>query len=441
MITSLTNIISLLLSLAISVNTTLNPPETNIQESEYTNKCTVTCDQHPYDPSKYPDILENAWYYDDVTACLELNLINYKSDGQFHPEDFITDVEFLNMLLKAIYPDELNQTRQPENQPWYYASILCYNNLLLNHDNFEFENKIINRGDAAQLLFDIIKNHGKNLTGTDELYKTTLQNLNNKKAIPTNRIFAVINVYALNIITSTNLNYFNHMANITRAQACTITMRMLNLIKGNPDDLYNIAYHESNKTKTLANGMPITTENVKAILNQLQIQYPTGTPWTDPSVNPDTKFYFNAPLSFDNNHDVHNLVKNYQFQGIATGTGGNNIGELSLTYGCGGWACLISEYIFGSSGFPARQVYNLQDIRPGDIVLKYNPETGYIEHINIIADIIQTDDKYLYATCDGNITWAVIWNNEKSIELWNDSLQISQNGIDYDVLVFTRYPE
>jgi len=86
----------------------------------------------------------------------------------------------------------------------------------------------------------------------------------------------------------------------------------------------------------LTNGKPITEENVLKILRQLEEEWPTWTPWDDPKLNPDT--YKNTVPSTES----AKLMRRYR---------------INSTYGCGGYASMISSRIFGDKINPYRLEY------------------------------------------------------------------------------------
>ena len=107
----------------------------------------------------------------------------------------------------------------------------------------------------------------------------------------------------------------------------------------------------------LTNGEPITEENVLELLRQLEVEWPTGTPWDDPKLNPDT--CKNTVPSTESGK----LMRSYHTNG---------------TYGCGGYASMISSLIFGDKSNPCRRVENLTQIRPGDIIFRVSNATGKV---------------------------------------------------------------
>jgi len=97
----------------------------------------------------------------------------------------------------------------------------------------------------------------------------------------------------------------------------------------------------------LINGKPITEENVLELLHQLEVEWPAWTPWDDPKLNPDTNKN-TVPST-----ETGKLMRSYR---------------TNSTYGCGGYASMISSRIFGDQVNPCRQLDDLTQIRPGDVI-------------------------------------------------------------------------
>jgi len=115
----------------------------------------------------------------------------------------------------------------------------------------------------------------------------------------------------------------------------------------------------------LTNGKPITEENVLEILHQLEVEWPARTPWDDPKLNPDT--CKNAAPSTETGR----LMWTYR---------------TNRTYGCGGYASMISSRIFGDQVNPCRQLEDLTQIRPDDVIFRVSNATGRIWHITVALE-------------------------------------------------------
>ena len=163
---------------------------------------------------------------------------------------------------------------------------------------------------------------------------------------------------------------------------------------------------------TLANGKPVTESNVLAIMAEIEREYPTGTLWTDPAINSATKYNPNK-VSGAVNVVIHGAY------GVST------------TYGCGGFAAMVSDRVFGYDA-PCRKVDAVTDIRPGDIVVHLD-KNGNSTHVSIAMSGVLNEYNYV-ACCDGNVNSQVKWPT-------SDDDNSVRPTTAKPWAIYTRYPE
>ncbi len=167
----------------------------------------------------------------------------------------------------------------------------------------------------------------------------------------------------------------------------------------------------------LTNGKPITEENVLEILHQLEVEWPAWTPWDDPRLNPDTNRN-TIPST-----EAGKLMRSYRTNG---------------TYGCGGYASMISSRIFGDQTNPCRQLDDLTQIRPGDVIFRVSNATGRIWHVTVALE--SPNDLRGYHITDGNHGGIVYWPDENS-QYGRENLDCYGEDKNYCLEAWTRYPE
>ena len=160
---------------------------------------------------------------------------------------------------------------------------------------------------------------------------------------------------------------------------------------------------------TLANGKPVTEENVLAIMAEIEREYPTGTLWTFSSV---------AGTAYNPNK-VSTAVM-------------NAIGYKTDTkYACGGFAAMVSDRVFGYDA-PCRKVDDVTDIRPGDIIVHLD-KNGNATHVSIAMSGV-LNEYNIVARCDGNNNSVVQWHSD-------DNLNTGRPTAARPWAIYTRYPE
>lgn len=167
----------------------------------------------------------------------------------------------------------------------------------------------------------------------------------------------------------------------------------------------------------LTNGKPITEENVLEILHQLEEEWPAWTPWDDPKLNPDT--YKNTVPSTE----TAKRMRHYRTNG---------------TYGCGGYASMISSRIFGDKVNPCRRLEDLTQIRPGDVIFRVSNTTGKIWHMTVALE--SPNDLHGYHITDGNHGGIVYWPDQES-QYSRENLDCYGEDRSHRLEVWTRYPE
>lgn len=349
--------------------------------------------------TKFKDVKTTAWYYSDVTECAKLGIVAGFEDGSFRPEDKVTAVQWITMITRTFYNAKVEaaQKLKPAGSAWYWANTKVGADEYLT-TGMTINDNAMNRYDMANVVKNVVQliNGGAHnpTTAAKNAVPSQVRDWSN---VPKNRTVAIKTCYATGLIAGMSDGKFHGEQSMTRAQACTVIMRMLKLInKYNPGDKDNDQYDDGknqnagdqNATGKLANGQPATVANVEAILAQIKREYPERTPWGN--VGTANNNYYNHRCS--SNHDVSALICSV---GGAT---------LSLQYGCGGWMCMVSERIFGETGAPAREVTDTSKVRPGDIIV-CTDTAGKIAHVAIIEVVEQNpnfNNAWRFSTCDGN---------------------------------------
>lgn len=165
----------------------------------------------------------------------------------------------------------------------------------------------------------------------------------------------------------------------------------------------------------LTNGKPVTEENVLELLRQIEKDWPTGTIWGT----------HNTPGTHKN--EVPSTAAN-RIMGVY---------RVSPYYGCSGYASMVSSLVFGDKANPRRQVDNLSQIRPGDILFLVNNNTGSIWHVKVALESPDHINAFHYT--DGNAGETVQWPDGPYCK---ENLDCYQGGTtNYHIEAWTRYPE
>lgn len=398
--------------------------------------------------TSFSDVKRTAWYYNDVTECAKLGIVAGFENGTFRPDEKVSSVQLITMLTRTFYNDKVEaaQKTKPAGTPWYWANKKVAEDVGMSNKLKAVDDNAMNRYEMARTLYNTGIDNGKSITSDQS--NAAINSIKGYTSIPSEYRACVKYCYALGIIAGMADGSFAGTQSMTRAQACTVIMRMLKLINSyNPGDKDNDQYddgknqntennNQNQNTGKLANGQDATVENVQAILDQIKREYPEGTVWSDPKFidGAHNNFYAAGTHAGDSTNDV--------------GAGVGKYGRASLKYGCGGWAAMVSDRIFGRTGAPCREITDPAKARPGDILVEMSSD-GTIYHVGIILQYVPAGTRTptsgassldRFVTCDGN-------NGARAGQVgkvrWgmNSFLYGGPSNIGTGYHILTRYPE
>ena len=390
----------------------------------------------------FSDVPETHTFYAAVMDCAAKGITSGYADGTFKPANSVTRAQFCVMLSRAFYPGEVEKynTKVYTDQGWfvpntralYMAGVLTDTSFVSSFATADVMGRTINRYDMAQLITNIMT--AKGFSATVEQKSEAQGNIADYKSIPAQYQEAVKNVFALGIITGYSDGTFGGENVMNRGQGCVVIYRMAQYTPAadgpvtpdadvppatEPETPAQPEQPEAPAGGTLTNGKAVTEENVLALLDELKAKYPEGTSFASG---------YSSPSKYVN------IVTNTYNRAAG--------GKTSTTAGCGGWAALVSDYIFGKTDFPARQV-NFRDTRPGDIIIQLN-ENGKLMHVAIATGrTVHDDECELWRLKTTDSTTATGNRNDAYFIQWNEtSYVVYDDGfLANTVVVWTRYPD
>ena len=332
--------------------------------------------------ASFSDVSSSYWAYEYIEKASQNGWVTGKGDNIYDPNGNVTTAEFYTLLARAFYSTEVPTTTKPYklySEKWYAPYFEVGENH--NFDRF-YVNKVdtiteaetsIRRSEMASLIHGILED--KSITISNSIYDTVkIPDINE---VITDYQKSVITVYALGIITGIDkAGNFNPDGLMTRAQVAAVLCRLNDVIE-------NSGSISKPNEYTLADGSPITEENVYRLIVELKSEYPEGMHWTNDN------FY---------KSDSMNIIG----------------------YGCAGFAFICSDAAFGSLPV-TNQHSNFDDILIGDI-LRINNDTHSVV-------VLEKKDNSVIVT-EGNFNSSIHWGREIS-------RQSLEEG---NFVVTTRYP-
>lgn len=393
----------------------------------------------PAGAAEFSDVPGAHTFHDAVVWCSGQSIVNGYEDNTFRPANTVSRSNFTVMLSRAFFAADIEKYKNPiyisSGTFWANYQAMMANQALNNTsfaddtDNVQEMSRSISRYDMAQLITNIMTRQGFPASSSDK--SAAIAKITDYNNIPSQYRDAVANVYALGIITGYSDGSFSGEVTMNRGQAAVVIYRMMQYSGNsggnitNPDPETPAEPETPSKPsqpdqtgKTLTNGKPVTEANILELLSELQAKYPEHTS------------FVNGYRDGIKSYDVLKVTNTYD---RAKG------GKTSTSAGCGGWAALVSDYIFGQTGFPARKIATA-DARPGDIGILVDGN-GKLTHVFIVTSRAQHNDECQWTEFDGtdsnptgpNNTYEIIWDIGHSN--WDDP----QPG-DWTVDVWTRYP-
>ncbi|MCM1223368.1 MAG: S-layer homology domain-containing protein [Lachnospiraceae bacterium] len=332
----------------------------------------------------FSDIPGSFWAADAIEKAVKAGITNGYSDGSFRPNSLVTNAQLVAFMTRAFYLEEAASVPIASGKAWHYATTsTAYKLGLLDGTAMASDsasewtrtgNAPATRYDMAMLMYNVLKEKGTAMPNYKEL-SAAAKNIGDWDGIPISYRNAVCYCYALGLLQGTD-GRFNGASTTNRAQACVIIGRLKEYLgsersvdaytPGNTwelpwlsEDFHTVDY--KNTDGFLANGKPITVENVLEIVEQLKKSYPEGT--------------------------LYQRVGDfYGSEAIPTpGRGGD---------GCDGLAKFFSDAIFGGRNGRTNAPYVLEDhtqIRPGDIIEVHGVD-GNISHYEIAISQRYSED-------------------------------------------------
>ena len=424
--------------------------------------------------------VSNHWAAGYIGTCADLGIVDGIGGGRFNPEGKVTNAQFIKMLCAAFYNTE-EQTFERENHAainayfsgsvqWYSGKSYYFEKMgLLANVDYNILSSIsadqpMNRTNMAQVAANVLTKKG--FAANEQDMTTAQATMPDYYSVPEVNRTAVKTCYALGIINGTDGGKFDGGNTMTRAQACAVITRMLDVVGKTPDtpivtseptvkeiqvsserwsgNSTNGGYTSGSAwTVTdngygngyLNNGKPITTENVIELLHEAERIWQTDMKWCEGGTT-------NA-ASGNNFYKSSGTVVSRMLKKANTGA----TVDVSSNFGCGGYAAMISDYIFGRDNNDFYRVTNMNGIRPGDIIVEI--DGNRVTHVKVAVTApggaytglngttANYRNGYIHFT-DGNNSDKVYWPNVYSAA---ENVIEGYHFTDVQWLVFSRYPD
>ena len=131
----------------------------------------------------------------------------------------------------------------------------------------------------------------------------------------------------------------------------------------------------------------------------------------------------------------------YAYDGTMTQSGSIVAARgINATTSSGGFAALLSDYVFGLYGNEARKLADNTHVRPGDII--FQMANGKLIHVKVALSTVEYEEgNPCVAVCDGNINGMISWEDPSDKKSGRVDSYAREDGAYITCAIYTRYPE
>lgn len=184
-----------------------------------------------YETPTFTDVPKSHWAYTFVEQAAEKGWVTGVGDGKFMPDGQVTYAQLVTMLGQAFFKSDVDSYTGVTN-PWYakFCNVANQNGLFngTNAQNHVLDERYVgvavNRYEMAQMLYNVMKAKGLNVTADQNAAKASTADWN---SIPSKYRDAVAVCKAAGVINGTDSNgTFGGNGLMTRAQACVVLIQL-----------------------------------------------------------------------------------------------------------------------------------------------------------------------------------------------------------------------
>lgn len=416
----------------------------------------------------FSDVPPGHYAAEAIESCVAKGVASGYADGTFRPDQPVTNAQFAVMRARAFFPEDLAEFQaQAEGKPWYWAACKAIekNRAVV---GFIFEgqwakdmNKELNRYNMASLIYNLlyatVGQRGR--VAETEAQMAAAAQLSDYESISSSYQVHVRSVCALGIMGGYPDGTFGGEKIVNRGQACAVIERTAGEIEGrivtvqfpavvtDPastsvavgktyyEDMGWSIVNNQYSNGTLNNGKPITEENVLAMLADAKTNWAPGMRWGTGEAEGTNNCY--TP-----DRGTSSAQSAIGFECSKGWSSGFNTMD-----GMGGFASMLSDYMFGPASNYPRTLEDPLQVRPGDIII----EKRIQQNGPLVMDVCIAISGVEYSAqgtpmvriCAGGHNNQVVWDDDPGLHPYTrlDSYMGGKdNSMKYETVVLTRYP-
>lgn len=368
------------------------------------------------DESPFGDIKSDFWAYDAIKEAYNDGvMIGTGMDASekrvFSASEKLNMAQFVTVLTRAFYNDDVLNSKRGGTWPNQNYDAASKHNLFTGLVRYAGELEVT-REMMAQVMYNVMVDKGAILPNGSEI-QATMNKIPDLSSVDNTYRTAVAVSYYLDLLAGVDARgTFAPKGVLNRAQTAVIYTRLKRAINvlsmGNsgpgapdPGTTINPGTTQPTSGATLTNGMPVTEENVLALIEEYRNGKVPGQMAKDAGL---TSYVHLA--TYDAYTPAYRIVLP---SGPVNGTE------------CAKFAYAFFDDIFGSDA-PIREVRDLADVRPGDLL--QTPSHWEIATSKVYFDT--EDHLYRASNVGGGPTGEIGWS--------------TNSNISSVIAIYTRYP-
>lgn len=358
------------------------------------------------DNSPFNDVASDYWAYSEILEAYNDGVMTGTAPGVFSPSGKLNMAQFVTVLTRAFYNDDVLNSIRADTWPNRNYDAAEKHNLFTDLKQWHSEVEVT-REVMAQMMYNVMTDKGVVLLNAQEL-ADTISRIPDSSSIDAAFQTAVATCYYWDLLSGTDASgSFAPKGLINRAQTAVIYTRLkkaVNVLGVDVPEAPKVTTPDTTENPgdaaTLTNGMPVTEENVLALIEE----YRNGKEPGEKAKAAGFTSY--APRS---KYDAYNPT--YYLNPFGNGTE------------CAKYAFALWDDIFGAE-VVMREVTDLTMIRPGDLL-------QFPGHWAVATGRSSYDDffgRYFVDDTGGGSSGSIGWPTNPSLIV--DGMK-----------VYTRYPE
>lgn len=374
----------------------------------------------------FSDVPADHWAYDAIMETYNDGVMTGTAAGVFSPSGKLNMNQFFTVLTRAFYNDDVVNSTWDGAWPNQNLDAAEKHNLFNGIASWRGDMEVT-REVMAQMMYNVMVDKNVVLPNAQEL-AGTLSGIPDSSSVDTAFQTAVATCYYWDLLSGTDANgSFAPKGLINRAQTAVIYTRLKKAVNvlstGTPEQPGTTtpeisipstqeppAGTENPTGATLTNGMPVTEENVLALMEE----YRNGK-------EPGERTKANGFTSYMNHATYDPYNPPYTIMSFKSGTE------------CAKFAFAFWDDLFGTDA-PIREITDPMDLRAGDLI-------WYGSHWSIFIGFkfweLNGRDVFSVMSVDGGATGLIVWDDDCDTFSEIDRLKMDT----FARAIYTRYPE